>query len=288
VYFEAAARLQSFTLASGELNVTQGAVSRQIRQLEDYLGKALFQREKRRVLLTDDGHTYLVSIAHILQQLSDATGDLMSRGESGQVTIVTSSALATFYLMPRIPAFRQRHADIPIRLMARDRIGKIRPSEYDLSLYYYRRPPVGDGVRMLFGETVFPVCSPEYRAQHRERLAGPVSGALARDLLWQESGEDWITWPEWLEAQQIHLDRFDNRLLVNHYGMVVQAAMAGQGIALGWAGLLDAELERGALVKPLGLELNTSAGFCLIASPERPPREETEVFSRWLLEDSAP
>ena len=114
VYFEAAARLRSFTRASRELNLTQGAVSRQIRQLEEYLGKDLFIRAKRQVLLTDAGHNYYVSVAHLLQQLADATCSLTGPEEPEQVTLITSGALASMYLLPRIPGFRRQHARIPI------------------------------------------------------------------------------------------------------------------------------------------------------------------------------
>ncbi len=286
VVFEAAARLQSFTLAAGELSVTQGAVSRQIRHLEEHLGRALFRRERRGVQLNDDGHTYLLSVSHALEQLRGATSDLLSRADGNQVTVVTTSALATFFLVPRVPAFRQRFTDIPIRLMARESPRDARPGAWDLSLYYYRQPPADDSARLLFGESVFPVCSPDYLARHRERLGSNPVEALAHDLVWQESGEDWVNWPEWLEAMNIHVERFDNRLLVDHHGMVVQAAIAGDGIALGWGGLVDAELESGRLVRPLDLVLETDGGFYLATAPGRSGAHQVIAFRDWLLAES--
>ena len=118
VYFESAARLQSFTRASLELSVTQGAVSRQIRSLEDFLGKALFNRKQRQVFLTDDGHNYYLDIANIIQQLKASTEKLIAPSHPDPVTLVTSSALASMYLLPRIPDFRRQHKDIEIRIIA--------------------------------------------------------------------------------------------------------------------------------------------------------------------------
>ena len=122
VYFEAAARLGSFTRAAEELNVTQGAVSRQVQRLEEHLGCSLFVRAGRRILLSDEGHNYHVSIADILGQLAASTQGLRGEPEAQQVTVATSSALATFYLLPRIPAFQRTHEDIQIRIIARVKV----------------------------------------------------------------------------------------------------------------------------------------------------------------------
>ncbi|MGI9316152.1 MAG: LysR substrate-binding domain-containing protein [bacterium] len=283
VYFEAAARLQSFTRASAELNVTQGAVSRQIRQLEQFLGKSLFTREKRQIFLTDDGHNYYVSISHLLQQIGEVTDDLLSPEEPDQVTLVTSSALASMYLLPRIPAFRQIHSDIQIRIVARDDLLELDKSEYDIALYYCRQPPDKYKWVELFRENVFPVCSPAYLDTHSGQFDSPEG--LDTNLIWLESDEDWINWPEWLQAMNIGIKSYHNRLVVNHYPMVIQAALAGQGVALAWANLVDTELERGALVRPVDMSLSTEAGFYLMLPAGRTPRRQTEIFRDWLYKN---
>ena len=280
VYFEAAARLQSFTRASAELNVTQGAVSRQIRQLESFLGRRLFARKKRQIFLTDDGHNYYVSIAHLLRQIGEVTNNLVNPSQPDQVTLVTSSALASMYLLPKIPAFRQIHDDIQIRIVARDDLSKLDDADHDIALYYCRKPPQNRDCIVLFYEHVFPVCSPDYFSTHRAQF--DTTDGLDTNLIWLESDEDWINWPEWLRAMDIEIETFHNRLVVNHYPMVVQAALAGQGIALAWSNLVDAELERGALIRPLKESLRTEAGFYLMLPGERGATQQTRIFRDWL------
>ena len=286
VYFEAAARLQSFTAASTELNVTQGAVSRQIRQLEDFLGLSLFRRDRRRVLLTDDGHNYFVSIVDVLNQLARATVDLTSNSRPEQITLLTSSAIASMYLLPRIPEFRRTQPEIQIRIIARDEPNGNEDIGYDISLYYHRRPPESNFVELLFEEVVYPVCSPAYFANHQDQFSGAKN--LAQNLIWLESPENWINWPEWLERMGMPKSEAEQRLVVNHYPMVIQAAIAGQGVALGWSGLVDQALEQSLLIRPTSYELKSSAGFYLdhggnVAGRARHPK--IEIFRRWLLDN---
>ena len=281
VYFEAAARLQSFTRASRELNMTQGAISRQVRQLEEFLGRDLFTRANRQVILTDAGHDYYVSVAHLLQQLADATCSLTGPNGPEQVTLMTSGALASMYLLPRIPGFRQQHGRIHIRIVARDHVTDLDKIDCDLALYYSRVPPGNGEWIPLFGETVFPVCSPDYFAAHRRQFQ--TNQALSNNLIWLESPENWINWPEWFQKMNIRIDSVENRFLVNHYSMVVQAAIAGQGIALAWSHLIDEELNQGSLVRPTKLALRTDARFYLILPVGRTPHENTLLFRDWLL-----
>jgi DNA-binding transcriptional LysR family regulator len=282
VYFEAAARLQSFTRASSELNVTQGAVSRQIRLLEEFLGRKLFEREKRQVFLTDDGHNYYVSIASILQQLKGATDSLLAPADSTQVTLVTSSALAAMYLLPKIPAFRNKNPDIQIRIVARDNINELQNSRFDLALYYCREPVAGYQCTPLFHERVFPVCSPGYLEQNISQFQN--SPTFSENLIWMESDEDWINWPEWLDAMGLAVTEFNNKLVVNHYPMVIQAAIAGQGIALAWAHLVDIELENGFLVVPTDQYLETGSRFFLITPGTPKPNPRVTTLNNWLVD----
>ncbi len=283
VYFEAAARLQSFTAASAELNVTQGAVSRQIRQLEDTLGSQLFKRDRRQVVLTDDGHNYYVSIADVLNQLSDATNRLSQPIELGRVTIVTSSAVASMYLLPRIPEFRRVYPDIQIRIVARDEMKEGLRTEYDLFLYYSRNQ-AENGQVVLFTEEVFPVCSPEYLSIHKAQFR--KKNQMFSDLIWLESAENWINWPEWLESLSLATTDKPDRLVVNHYSMVIQAAIAGQGIALAWGGLVDPALEQNLLVRPTNHCLKTDAGFVLGVTDRKAIGEDASTFREWLIEQS--
>ena len=284
VYFEAAARLQSFTAASRLLNVTQGAVSRQIRQLELFLGRDLFLRERRQIFLTDDGHNYYVSISHLLEQLSDATENLIRPAESSEITLVTSSAIASMYLLPRIPAFRQNNPGIRIRIVARDNIDMLDNFAFDLAIYYSRTTPSAIESFALFEEEIFQVCSPSYFDSHLIAQDSEQQSIQLYDsnLIWLESQEDWINWPEWLEKMAINVGGFDNRLVVNHYSMVIQAAIAGQGVALAWSGLVDNEIEQGLLLRPLSHSLKTGANFYLLRPPDKTLKPAAITFESWL------
>lgn len=286
IYFEAAARLGSFTLASVELNVTQGAVSRQLKVLEDFIGQRLFVRHNRQITLTDDGHHYFVSVAHILRQLVGATDALVNPSWPGQITVATSSALASMYLLPRLPLFRSRFPDIQIRIVARDDADALSRFDYDLGLYYFRQPPKGMQYRQLFEESIFPVCSPQYLASHPDQFAEgrPADEMLSQNLIWLESAEDWINWPEWFDRMSIPAPELQNRLVLNHYQMVVQAAMDGQGVALAWSGLLDRVLAEQTLVRPMELFLTTGSSFYLVLPEGRPIKPETSAFQQWLQE----
>jgi len=279
VYFEASARLQSFTAASVELNVTQGAVSRQIRQLEDFLGLDLFKRDRRHVVLTDEGHNYFVSIADVLEQLFVATEQLSANHEQGWVTLVTSSAVASMYLLPKIPAFKRAFPDIQIKIVARDNMREGLQIEHDLSLYYSRENS-SVKKRVLFTEEVFPVCSPIYLRENAAELENEE--CRFSNLIWLESDENWINWPEWLQRMSLRITEPTSRFVLNHYSMVVQAAIAGQGVALAWEGLVDQYLVDGLLVKPTQLVLRTGAGFILDSPTGKRQSVEAETFVHWL------
>jgi LysR family glycine cleavage system transcriptional activator len=280
-YFESAARLQSFTRASVELNVTQGAVSRQIRLLEKFLSRDLFLRQNRQVVLTDDGHNYFVSISHLLNQLQSATEALVQPVSDGNVTVITSGALASMYLLPRIPTFRQQYKEIQIRLVAKDNIGEIGKSEYDLAIFYSRKLPVDCQWSELFDEKIFPVCSPQYLENNQAQFS--TDPDFSKNLIWLESEEDWINWPEWLDATGLNVRSFENRLVVNNYPMVIQAAIAGQGVALAWSCLVDEQIEQGLLVRPTDYHLETGAHFYLIAPKNRQMNSNSKLFYNWLL-----
>lgn len=286
VYFETAARLVSFTRAAAELNVTQGAVSRQVRQLEQFLGLALFRRAERQVFLNAEGNAYYLTVRHLLDQLEVVTASIQSSSKPDEVTVVTSSALASLYLLPKVPAFRRRHPDIQIRIVARDTVAELTSADYDMALYFMTVTPDDDRSLRLFDEEVFPVCSPGYQEENADQFID-LRG-LSTNLIWLETEEDWINWPQWFEGMEIDIQGFGNRLVVNHYPMVVQAAVSGQGIALGWGHLIDQHLARGELVRPVEVSLLTGAGFYLIRPAGRQISETAGVVHSWLSEQSMP
>lgn len=285
VVFESAARQLSFTLAAREMNVTQAAVSRQIRSLEENLGTPLFTRSHRAVQLTAEGRRFRHAVAMGLEHIASAAGDIRSIISGPKLTIAADLSVASLWLMPRISRFRGVEPEVEVRVLATDQeIGEI-DEHIDAAIQY------GDGTwpnfraRFLFGEEVFPVCSPEYLAG-RPALSTP-GDLLAETLLYLDDDHwNWVDWRAWLSDKGVHVPPSQQGLQVNNYPMLIQAARDGQGIALGWRHLVDELLATGVLVRPIDTSLRTSRAFYLVTAADRAPTAETLAFCEWVLAEA--
>ncbi|WP_019673764.1 LysR substrate-binding domain-containing protein [Psychrobacter lutiphocae] len=283
IVFEAAARHLSFTQAADELNVTQGAISRQIRQLEAYLGKALFIRANRRISLTPTGLQYYQGVYSALNSIAQATGDIIKWQGEHQVTVATTHAMAALWLLPKVAPFQQTQG-IDLRILATDNIVDLHSLNCDLALFYCRVPPKGVKVTPLFAEEIFPVCSPDYLQQFGlETSAEQIFGGTLLNL--DESRVDWMGWPEWFEKVGHPPIQPKNKVNINNYTMLLQAAINGQGVALAWGSLVDDYLKSGALVRPVETVLRTSESFYLLEPIGRyNPSASVAKFRTWLLQ----
>ncbi|MGE8499907.1 MAG: LysR substrate-binding domain-containing protein [Pseudomonas sp.] len=283
VAFEAAARHLSFTLAAQELSVTQGAISRQVRLLEDYLGKSLFERTTRSMNLSPTGAQYYEVVREALLQLASSTGEIRHWRGAQQVTVATSTALASLWLLPKVTAFQRDNEDVDLRIIAYDQVRDYTRLDCDLAMYYCRTLPKDMHVTPLFTEEVFPVCSPAYLAKHPD-LQGPDDFARCT-LLWLEDPQrDWIGWGEWFQRLGHKLVEPRHRININSYSMLLQSAISGQGIALAWSNLVDDHLQTGTLVRPVANTLVTDGQFCLLEPNSRPAtRQSVKKFRAWLL-----
>ncbi|MCV6590317.1 MAG: transcriptional regulator GcvA [Marinobacterium sp.] len=283
VAFEAAARHLSFTRAADELSVTQGAISRQVRHLEDYLGRALFIRDKRALSLTDTGAEYYDSVQQSLLQLAGATGEILQWQGDQQVTVVTTNAMASFWLLPRFSEFQELHPEIDLRIMAVDSLRNIRHNEFDIAMFYCHTPPEDLRATPLFSETVFPVCSPAYLAKNPQ-ISDPQQLATST-LLSLEVREDWLSWRDWFQGCGLPAPpESARRLKINNYPLVIQSALNGQGLALAWANLVDDYLASGLLVQPVDNTLVTESQFYMLEPPASTrPKAGVELIREWLL-----
>lgn len=283
IVFEVAARYQSFTQAADELNVTQGAVSRQIRHLEEYLGKELFFRANRRISLTPTGLQYYQSIYGALINIAQATGDIKKWRGDNQVTVATTHAMAALWLLPKVAPF-QRNESIDLRILATDNIVDLHTMDCDLALFYCRVPPLGMKVTPLFPEEVFPVCSPGYLEQfNSDSSPKQIFGDTL--LYLDEPRKDWMTWHEWFSAVDYPVFIPKNKININNYTMLLQAAINGQGIALAWGSLVDDYLKSGVLVRPVDKVLRTSENFYMLEPIGRGKTSPSaHKFREWLLQ----
>jgi len=284
--FEAAARLTSFTRAAHELSVTQGAISRQIRNLEERVGIELFHRAERGVALTPAGSRYHQAVREALDAIAAATADLGVYSGKGPVTIGASSALASLWLMPRLAAFRRNEPDLDIRVLASDHAFPGAADDVDLLITYARTAPGGDDVRYLFREVIFPVCAPDFLTDEPD--VADAAGLLAETLLvLDDDHPDWIGWPGWFAGSGLGEPRPRRSIRINSYPMLLQAAVAGQGIALGWQHLVDDLLTAGSLVALPGLALHTEGAFYLRSLRTIPTDSPAGRLREWLA-TSAP
>lgn len=248
--FEAAARLASFTRAAREMSLTQGAISRQIRTLEQRLGVTLFERGDRGVRLSPVGAHYHDAIREALDAIARATAEVAVGRDAGPITVGTTSAIASLWLMPRLTGFRRREPELDIRVLASDRDFERSSGEVDLVIEYDRAVRSGDGVRRLFDEAVFPVCSPDYlRGRPGPRRPADLLGETL--LVLDDDHPDWLGWTQWFRAAGVDTRALRRPIRINSYPMLLQAAVAGQGVALGWRHLVDDFLAAGTLVPPL-------------------------------------
>ena len=283
IAFEAAARHLSFTFAAKELNVTQGAISRQVRLLEDYLGKTLFERTTRTINLTPTGAQYHETVRDCLQSLARSTGEIRQWRGDQQVTVATSTAMASLWLLPKVAEFQRQHEEIDLRIIAIDHVKDYAKLDCDLAMYYCSASPKGLDVTPLFSEEIFMVCSPSYLAKHPQLSS--IEGLASCTWLWlEDSQRDWIGWPEWFKRLERAPVAPKHRININSYSMLIQSAISGQGVALAWNNLVDEPLGTGALVRPNDLVLQTNAQFCLLEPlSTRGPRHSVKLFRDWLM-----
>ena len=276
--FEAAARHLSFTRAAGELHVTQAAVSHQVKALEEHLGRKLFRRLNRALLLTDDGQAYLPSISRAFTLLNDATNDLLTKQAPGPLTVSALPSFAARWLVPRLGRFRQIRPDIDLRIDPSAELSDFAGGDVDVGIRYGRGKYPGMRADWLMTEDIFPVCSPAL-------LEGPHPLRDPRDLqhqvlLHDDGHGDWRTW---LLAAGV--DRVDPARgpIFTDSSMLIQAAMAAQGVALARGVLAADELAAGRLVRPFTLSLSTEYAYYLVCPVNTAEQPKIAAFRDWLL-----
>lgn len=286
--FEAVARHRSFTLAAGELCLTQSAVSRQVKTLEDALALRLFRRLHRAIELTAEGQRLFESVTRGLDDVSACLAALGAAAKAPQITVCASVAFAWFWLMPRLERFGALQPDIDLRVLATDQPVLPGAGEVDVAILFGSGQWEGLAARLLFGERVYPVCSPAYLRDHPV-LRRPED-LMDQTLLHLEYGKqsfggvDWRTWLLW---QGVTGQPVRRGLRFNSYPMVLQAAEAGQGVALGWSYVTDPLIADGRLVCPLDRVLESKDGYYLCTSKETSPTPGIAAFLAWIASEAA-
>ncbi len=277
--FEAAARHQSFTRAAEELNVTQTAISHQIKRLEEQLGLRLFIRRNRRLLLTEEAQAYLPALRAAFDQLNEATERLLRRDSQGRLTVSTLNSFATKWLVPRLAGFQEAHPELDLRITTSDALIDFSRDDVDVAIRYGLGTWPGLTAEQLVSEDVFPVCSPKLLGGARplERPEDLARHTLLHHTSWRDD------WQMWLTAVGIDTVDASKGLEFDAELTMYQAAMDGLGVALGDAPLVEPDLAAGRLVKPMDIKLPRQAAYYIVAPRETWDHPKIQAFREWLL-----
>lgn len=282
--FESAARHLSYTLAAEELNVTQVAVSRQVRVLEDFLEVALFERGTRALRLTDAGQKLLPEITGAFDRIETATVNINRRQRKNALSLQVYTAFAQRWLIPRLMDFRTRHPRVEIDLRVSDQPLNFERQNLDAAIVSAPEPPVDFDWKLMAGRDLFPVCAPALLRNRslplpRDALKGmTLLHSLARPASWPE----WLKGAGWSNISAQSGSRFETS------SMTLQAAVAGMGIAIGIRMLVEDELASGALVTPFEYVHKSSRKYYLVTPKGQPSNDNMGLFSDWLLAQAAP
>ncbi len=274
----------SFTEAANELCLTQSAVSRQIKALENDLGRSLFRRKHRAIELTDEGRQLFGAVTRGLDEIASGVCELRAATEAPQITVAASVAFSYFWLMPRLERFGEQHPDIDLRVLATDQMVDLRTGDVDVAVLYGDGNWNGVETQKLFGESVYPVCSPDYLQDHPELLR--ASDILDQTLLHLDGGGNiWgaVDWQVWLAQQGVAGQPVRRGIRLNSYPMVLQGAEAGRGVALGWSYITDTLLDEGRLVCPVGTPLETQSSYYVGLSVGGSSNPAVGKFVQWIM-----
>jgi LysR family glycine cleavage system transcriptional activator len=285
--FEAAARHLNFSRAADELAVTPGAVSQQIQNLEDYVGAALFKRTPKGLLLTDAAQTALPALREAFDRLAEAASMMTAGVDGRRLTVSVAPSFAAKWLMPRLGRFEEAHPQVDVWLSAGMELVDFASGEVDLAIRYGTGRYPGLEVHRLMGETVAPAISPEILAEHP--LLTPAD--LAQHVLLHDGSPDadpsCPDWPMWLAARGIKGVDGQRGPRFNQSSLVIEAAVAGRGVALAKRALAQADLDANRLVMPLQDDTQVDFAYFAVHPKVKGRLPQVKAFVAWLIEEAA-
>ncbi len=285
--FEASARHLSFTKAGDELALTQSAVSRQIAALESHYGLSLFRRLHRSLRLTEDGQTLFGVVGDVLARLHQVGGELKRERRTKTVVLTTTPGFAGLWLIPRLAGFTAAQPDVDVRISAGYTLVNLNRDGVDLAVRYQPEPATGDAAELLFGEVVLPVCSPRLLDDPNRPLKTPED-LRHHVLLHLDSGPgaDLQDWPMWLRAMKLEGLKPASVLHFSQFDQLINAAVNGQGVALGRSPLLKQMLRERQLVAPFRKTVASPRSYYLVQSVSARRKPEVQAFAAWLRDEA--
>ncbi len=280
--FETAARHLNFTAAARELGSTQSAVSQQVRGLEQQLEMVLFRRIYRGVALTEEGQQLFEAVKSGFQQMADCLQKLQKTRLHQRINVATDFALGAYWLVPRLPEFRERHPEIEVRIITSQGEYDFGAQDIDVAIVFDNQPPL-DHAEQLFRETVFPVCSPSFLQKQGAIQSYKKLATLPLLKLGADAGQGWQNWRSFFKYRCSQIQPSEPVLTFNNYTLLIQAVIAGQGLGLGWDTLVDDLIESEVLVGLKQFSLTTDGGYYVMEPNPRERLVAKEHFIDWLL-----
>lgn len=274
--FEAAARYESFSRAAAELFVTHGAVSHQMRALEEELGQLLFERRGKRVMLTTNGRLYAERVRDALLQIADATRALQASNREKRLTISTMPSFAARWLTPRIGSFIEQHSELEVELLSSNTLVDFGAEEVDVALRMGGGQYPGLYVERLLDDVFFPVCSPDFNGGRLPELPAHMAGMP----LLRGEGDPW---KPWFEAAGLDWQEPTKGLLLQDSSLLLQAAAEGQGIALIRSSLAYNDLLSGRVVRLFNVSIPCPWLLHFVCTHASLETSKVQAFRHWLL-----
>lgn len=282
--FDAAARCGNFTRAAQELFVTQGAVSRHIATLEGWLGVQLFERGRHGISLTPAGQRYFASMSVAFDQIELGTRQLQHQSpDEWLLRVKLPPTFAIRWLIPRLARFHALHPRIDVQITTSHRPADFERDEIDVSIHSQPSPPEGPGYRLLFRETLLPVCAPSLLG------AGPPlkePADLAQQALLSSLNRP-HDWRAWLTAAGVPDTDTRRGLKFENAAMAYQAAAEGLGVMVGLLAFVRDDLAAGRLVAPFDLRVPTDGGYFMAWRTDRAVPQRVRDFEDWLAREAA-
>lgn len=280
--FEAAARNASFTRAAAELCVTQGAVSRHVAVLEDWLKVRLFNRDRHGVELTAKGSIYFRAVKGALDQIEQGTQALQPSLEEARLRLKLPPTFAIRWLVPRLARFHALHPQIDVQITTSHQRVDFQREDIDIGIHSEAEPPQAEGYQRLFGEILLPVCAPGLLA-NGPALADPRD--LAQHALLCSLNRP-LDWPVWLSAAGVEFDEGDIGLKFENAALAYQAAIDQLGVMVAQLALVEDDIRAGRLVAPFALRVPTRGAYYLQYRTGQPRPARVLAFEEWILAEA--
>jgi LysR family glycine cleavage system transcriptional activator len=283
--FEAAARNLSFTRAAEELLITQSAVSRQMRALEEHLGVTLFTRRHRALALTEQGRALQGAATDLLERLQQVTDRLRVDAGSRHLTVTTTGGFASLWLIPRMRGFLAHYPDVDVRISASYKTVNLERDLVDVAVRFCKEEQMPPGGIRLFGQDLFPVCSPSLQSEGPMPLR-TLDHLEHHALLHMEGAGGLLDWGTWLAAHGFADLKPAASIRFDSYEQMIQAALSGQGVAMGIGRLVASLLDSGRLVAPFSKSIASPHSYCVISSATTGAKPHVLAFVDWLVAEA--